>query len=223
MQTIGTLEQIFAAQQTQRIGEHQEQTGIWKTPLDQAEVNTLGIVGDIQVDKRFHGGVDKALHQYAQDSYALLRRQFPHLSSQLIAGSMGENITAAGMNEHNVHMGDIFRVGQVTLQIAEPRSPCWKINSKFDEPNMAKFIAEQSISGWYYRVVEAGTMRVGDTITLLERLNEVSMHEFLQTYAAHRPTLQAMQRLANCQGLSQLWQNKVQQRLSFLNQLHLPI
>ena len=223
MQTRWTVEHLFAAKKTQIIGEQREATGIWKTPLAQADVTSLGIEGDIQVDTRFHGGVNKALHQYALKSYALLQQAFPHLSTQLIAGSMGENLSAAGMSEDTVHMGDIFRMGGVLVQIAEPRSPCWKINSKFGEPRLAKAIAEQAISGWYYRVLETGTLKIGDSIQLVERPNPVSMSEFLQIYAEHRPSLDAMQRLAQCQGLSPLWQNKVQQRLQFLSQLNLSV
>jgi len=35
---------------------------------------------------------------------------------------------------------------------------------------MDLFIAEQRITGWYYRVIETGRMKVGDSITLEHRL-----------------------------------------------------
>ena len=217
--TVKRLEQLYAAQATRRIGEHQEQTGIWKHPIPQAVVDAQGIRGDIQFDRRVHGGVDKALHQYAVSSYARLQQAFPALAAQIVVGSMGENLTVAGMDEANVHIGDVYRIGTVTLQVSQPRNPCWKINSKFDDERLAKFIAGEFIHGWYYRVLEAGVMQVGDAMELIERPNAISVRQFLQVYAEHRPPLDALEALAACVGLNAGWRGKLEQRLGFLRGL----
>ena len=46
-------------------GPRGKSSAIHKTPVDSAQVNNLGMVEDNQADKRFHGGPEKALHQYA--------------------------------------------------------------------------------------------------------------------------------------------------------------
>ena len=51
-----------------------QQTGIYKQPLDTAVVDHEGIVGDQQADRRYHGGPEKALHQYALQAYQDMRQ-----------------------------------------------------------------------------------------------------------------------------------------------------
>lgn len=211
-----TVEHLFAAAQTQPLGPYQKPSGIWKTAVEQVTVNSLGIIGDIQADKRYHGGVEKALHQYAVENYAVLAQHYPLLAAQFKAGSLGENLSASGMTEQNVYIGDIFRVGGVTLQVSEPREPCSKINTKFANKSLVKFIAQQYIYGWYYRVLEQGEIRVGDKIELLERPNSISMYEFLKRFNATQVAPELLEELVQCQGLSALWQNKVQQKLAAL-------
>lgn len=216
MQTIGTVEYLFAATQTKLLGPYQKPSGIWKTSVERVTVNHLGIIGDIQADKRYHGGVEKALHQYVVENYSLLAKHYPQLAEQFTAGSLGENLSARGMTEQNVYIGDIFRVGSVTIQVSEPREPCSKINSKFGNSSLVKFIAQHYIYGWYYRVLEQGEIEIGDAIQLLERPNQVSMQEFLQVITAKKPSLIDLERLAACQGVSQLWMGQVQQKIASL-------
>ena len=52
-----------------RIGAKNELTGIYKYPIDSAVIDDLGIQGDVQIDKRYHGGPERALHQYAFSAY----------------------------------------------------------------------------------------------------------------------------------------------------------
>lgn len=210
---------LYAARLPQRIGEDQAFTGIWKDSIQIAELDQEGIKGDIQVDRRVHGGPEKALHQYAIPSYARLHAAFPELAAQMPIGSMGENLTVLGMHEANVHIGDIYRMGSALVQVSQPRNPCWKINSKFDDERLAKFIATQHINGWYYRILEPGSVQVGDSMDLVERFNPISLRNFLEVYAEHRPNFMILRSLARCQGLNPSWQMKIQQRLEVLQRL----
>lgn len=213
------LGHLYAASTLGRIGENQSFTGIYKDCIQQAEIDEEGIQGDIQADRRVHGGAEKALHQYAIPSYARLHAAFPDLAPRMPIGSMGENLTVLGMHEDNVHIGDIYRMGSVLVQVSQPRNPCWKINSKFDDERLAKFIANQHIQGWYYRVLEAGSVKVGDTMELVERFNPISLRKFLSVYAEHRPNYVNLRSLARCQGLTASWQVKIQQRMDVLQRL----
>jgi MOSC domain-containing protein YiiM len=60
----------------------------------------------------------------------------------------------------------------VVVQVSEPRQPCWKINAKYGVEGLTEFIQDQGIAGWYYRVLEAGRIQVGESVTLQERYNE---------------------------------------------------
>ncbi|MFZ1570627.1 MAG: MOSC domain-containing protein [Thiolinea sp.] len=210
---------LYATTTPRRIGENQAFTGIWKDSIKQAAIDAEGIKGDIQVDRRVHGGAEKALHQYAIPSYASMHAAFPELAVRMPIGSMGENLTVLGMHEDNVHIGDIYRIGSALVQVSQPRNPCWKINSKFDDERLAKFIATQHIRGWYYRVLEAGNVELGDSMDLVERFNPMSLRNFLEVYEEHRPNFLILRSMARTQGLTLSWQVKIQQRMEVLQRL----
>ena len=68
-------------------------TGMYKQPANgPLELGPEGFVGDQQADRRVHGGPDKAVHLYPAAHYARLAGRFPAAASQLVIGSMGENL-----------------------------------------------------------------------------------------------------------------------------------
>ena len=122
-------------------------------------MNTLGLTDDVQADGRFHGGPEKALHQFALSSYEKISKRYPLLHKRVKPGIVGENLTASDMDDANVHIGDIYQLGEVKVQVSSPRIPCWKIAHKLDMPELDKFVAQKGISGWYYRVLEPGKIK----------------------------------------------------------------
>lgn len=151
------------------IGPKSSPTGIMKHACNAVDVNTLGIIDDIQVDKRFHGGPERALHQFSLLSYQKIIQRFPLLHRQAWPGSIGENISALHMHEDNVCIGDIYSVGTVIIQVSGPRIPCWKIDEKFNQPKLHVYIRQCQLSGWYYRVLQNGSIRLGDELCLIEK------------------------------------------------------
>ena len=147
-----------------------EPTGIFKHEREApAWLGREGLTGDAQADRRVHGGIEKALHQYPVAHYARLAAAFPHAAALLVRGSMGENLSVAGWDEGNVCIGDVFRLGDARIQVSQPRSPCWKIDRRYSQDGMAKLIAAEGLTGWYFRVLEEGEVGPGCTFALLER------------------------------------------------------
>lgn len=133
-------------------------------------VNRLGLDGDSQADLAVHGGVDKAIYAYPSSNYALWRHDFPEHSSLWGVGSLGENLALAGLDESEVHVGDIFRLGTVILQVTQPRKPCFKLALRYnDDQRIASRMVRESRTGWYFRVLEEGRLSDGQPLTLLER------------------------------------------------------
>ncbi len=214
---MNTIVEALYVGTLQTLAPEGQQTGIYKHSIQTVNVNSLGLIGDVQADKRVHGGIEKAVHQYALSSYATIIAQYPELKDIAIAGSIGENISSQNMDDGNVHIGDIYQIGSVTLQVSQPRSPCWKINHRFDTHLLSKFIAEHYITGWYYRVLQAGEIKVGDSITLLERFTaNMSIARFNKIVTSHPPTFDMLKLAANCQGLSEDWRNRLIHRLDYL-------
>ena len=134
--------------------------------LGPLELGPEGFTGDEQADRRVHGGPEKAGHLYPATHYAKLAERFPEAASQLLPGSLGENISCAELDESSVRIGDIYRLGSARLQVCQPRNPCWKIDDRFNADGMAAFIAEHNLTGWYWRVVQAGSVEPDATLTL---------------------------------------------------------
>ena len=108
-----------------------EATGIFKTAVcGRVRLTTTGLEGDEQADLRHHGGVDKALHHYPVEHYALMAQEWPQCADMLGAGVLGENVSTRGMTEHEVCIGDILRIGEARVQVSQPRAPCWKIDRR---------------------------------------------------------------------------------------------
>ena len=195
-----------------------EKTGIYKDPVEFVEMDSNGIVGDIQADRRFHGGSEKALHQYSIYSHEKIIVTFPNLKHVAVPGSIGENISCADLDDSNVNIGDTYQIGTVLVQVSQPRSPCWKINSRFECYKLAKFITQNQITGWYYRVLERGTAAIGDEIQIVERYkNSVSISEFTQVTSQHRPEPKMLEKLINTPGLNLQWRHRLQKRLEYLS------
>lgn len=194
-----------------------ERSAIVKTAVPRAEVTRAGLAGDAQADRRHHGGPDKALHQFAVPNYERLLARFPELAGRARPGSIGENFSCPALTEHTVCVGDRWQLGSAEVQITEPRNPCIRIDSRFELPGLASFIAGERLQGWYLRVTAPGVVALGDEFVLLERPNpELNLAHCLALTAEHRPALAAFAALADAPGLGQEWQRRLQGRLAFL-------
>lgn len=131
-------------------------------------VTLLGLAGDEQGDLRVHGGPDKAIHHYPYDHYPAWRDSVAHPLLQQ-PGAFGENFATLGWTEATVHFGDIMQAGTAVLQVSQGRQPCWKLNDRFNEPQMARWLQSTGRTGWYYRVLEEGTVATGDELRLRQR------------------------------------------------------
>jgi len=193
-------------------------TGIFKQPVDgSVALGKEGLAGDAQADRRVHGGPEKALHHYAADNYPVLAAAFPELASQLVAGSLGENLSSRGLTEETVCIGDIFRLGGARIQVSQPRSPCWKIDHKFGVAGLTRFIADHGATGWYYRVLEGGNLGTGDALELIDRNPDpITLQRLWQAHLAHRPDADEIAACAATPGLTPGWVRKLSERLDWL-------
>ncbi len=193
-------------------------TGIYKQLVTTAlALGREGFVGDQQADRRVHGGPDKAVHLYPAAHYARLAARFPEAAGQLVSGSLGENISTAELDESDVRVGDIWQLGTARLQVCQPRNPCWKIDERFACEGMAAFIAEQRLTGWYWRVLSPGTVAPGDPLEC-ETLacDSLTLAEAMRCWQAHRPPLADLEKLAASPGIAENWKQKIVTRVNWL-------
>lgn len=127
----------------------------------------MGIDGDGQADLKNHGGIDKAICVYASEHQPAWAQflgidQFPN-------GGFGENFTVAGLLETDVCIGDIYQIGEVILQVSQPRQPCWKLARRWNKKQLTPEVKRTGKTGWYFRVMQPGTVASPASIELLER------------------------------------------------------
>jgi len=191
-------------------------SGIVKKPADgPLRLGPEGFEGDEQADRRVHGDVEKAVHHYPLDHYPLWREELGALPALGTAGGFGENISAAGLTENTVAVGDIFRLGTATVQVSQGRQPCWKLNHRFGVPGMARRVQQTGRTGWYYRVLEQGIVKTGDRLERIDRIApEWTLHRLWHALYVDRLNLDELKGMAALDVLAEGWRKYAVRRLA---------
>ena len=174
-------------------------SAIGKAPLvGPVRVAGVNVEGDDQADRRVHGGPDKAVYAYASEDAAFWAAE---LGRELGPGAFGENLTTRGLDVSGAVVGERWRIGDVELEVCQPRLPCHKLAVRMEEPRMVKRFAQASRPGAYLRIAREGTLAAGDGIEVLSRpehgitVRDVSdailLDEALLARAASAPALPA--------------------------------
>jgi len=152
-------------------------TAIFKTSTEKrVRAHRLHLDGDGQADLSAHGGENKAVYGYPQEHYPTWATELGR--DDLVPGQFGENLTTEGLLETAVGIGDVFRIGDATLQVSQPRSPCFKLGIRMADPTFVRTFLRSGRTGFYFRVLEEGTLSAGDAIERVERgKTGITVHE----------------------------------------------
>jgi len=161
-------------------------TGIYKLPVEEAvEITHGGLAGDAICDLEHHGGADQAVYIYSTPDYAWWSGE---LGRQLVPGTFGENLTITELESAQVGIGDRLHIGAVILEVTAPRMPCVTLATRMGDPAFAERFRAAERPGLYARVVRAGWVQAGDTVTRERLLGEtVTVIELFRDF--YRPDL----------------------------------
>ncbi len=199
------VDALFAGQ-PQPLGPRGAPSSIVKSAVSQLTVHLDCTDEDQQSNKKLHGGPEKVLHQFSPLHYFTLRKHFP--DGEFEPGSIGENISVDGMDDATVYIGDVWKFGEVVLQVSAPRAPCSKISQRFNIQNLDRFVGERGITGWYYRVLETGVINVGDAVTLVSREDDTVNVQTLMRCAHTKTDVELATKLANLAVIDDEWRDK---------------
>ena len=195
----------------------QWESGIAKSSISGAvHVGKEKLEGDEQSDLKNHGGVDKAVLGYSAEHFDLWASERKAIGApdwQPVAGTFGENLTIAGQNETSVCVGDVYQVGTCTLEVSQPRQPCWKLSRRWQIPKLAVHVQKNGRTGWYFRVISEGEIQKGDGIELLRRPNPdwtVSRAHRVMHAKPRNPSDDL--ELSQCPALSNSWSEQLAKR-----------
>lgn len=141
--------------------------GVPKVPVPSARVTVLGLEGDLHRDLEHHGGPDRALCIFSLEQIHVLQAE----GHEVGPGSLGENLTIEGLDWERVTPGRCLELGAgVLIEVTRYTSPCLNIKKCFADGDFSR-VSQKSHPGSsrvYARVLQAGTIRQGDAIRLLE-------------------------------------------------------
>jgi len=141
---------------------HSKPTGIVKKPVQHSvHIGTLGLEGDFIADKRHHGGPDQAVYVYTLEDYHFWNEE---LGRTLEPGTFGDNLTVKGFSSASVNIGDRLKIGEVLLEVTDPRIPCDTLAARINDPLFVKKFRAGGRPGLYCRVLETGSVQAGQAL-----------------------------------------------------------
>ncbi len=140
--------------------------GVPKLPVPEAQVTRLGLEGDVQRNRRFHGGPRRALCLYALERIEQLQEE----GHPIQPGSTGENVTLQGLDWAMLKPGDRLMLGdEVEIQITSYVAPCKNIGESFRGGEFTR-ISQKLHPGdarLYARVLREGHVAAGQQVQVL--------------------------------------------------------
>ena len=194
-----------------------KRTAIAKHPADgPVRITRLGLAGDVQVNRRHHGGPEMAVHLYPLSHHGFWREEIGDHPLLADPGAFGTNIVIDGTDETQVHIGERFRLGSALLEITQPRMPCATIERRFMRQGMMKAILASGRCGWFYRVIEEGEAKAGDALEPVARTGtEYTVRRAFTAVADPAAALdpELLAELCACPSLGAIWRGKAAARL----------
>jgi MOSC domain-containing protein YiiM len=204
---IGTPREVIYA------GDRKLKTSLQRHPVkEKIFLDLMGFEGDQVADPLNHGGRDKAVCGYPANHYSVWEEE---LSRNMPPASFGENLTIEGLTEDQIHIGDIFRIGEAEVQCTQPRQPCHKLTKIFGFPKLASRIQTSGYSGYYFRVLKQGWLQVGMAIERIHSDKEkISVREAHFLMYRDKTKYDAIEKLMIHPALSESWKNSFGKRLA---------
>jgi MOSC domain-containing protein YiiM len=141
------------------------QGGVPKSPLRVAQVTELGLTADKVAHPKIHGGPDRALCLYSLERILALQGE----GHPIFPGSVGDNITIAGLDWEQVKPGARLRLGdQVLVELTRYTTPCATIVASFADGDSNR-ILQTRYPGWsrlYAKVLQIGAIQIGNSVEL---------------------------------------------------------
>lgn len=155
-------------------------TGIYKRPVDHSLYLGREIVSkDVIADRKVHGGIDKACYLFSASHYPYWKNLYPKLPWDW--GMFGENLTVEGLDESNIQLGDVYKIGSAMVEVSQPREPCYKLGIRFGSQEVLKQFIDHGHPGAYVRILQEGEVKKGDQLQLVSRPEtSISIKDFFR-------------------------------------------
>ena len=139
--------------------------GVPKLPIEVGDVSKSGLAGDACAKTDIHGGPLQALSLFSLELIESLAAE----GHPIQPGSVGENVTARGLDWARLMPGTRLRLGaDVLIELTCYADPCKTIAGSFSDGNMNRLHQQRhpGHSRLYAQVLHEGLIRAGDAISI---------------------------------------------------------
>jgi MOSC domain-containing protein YiiM len=142
--------------------------GLPKSPAPEIVVTASGVIGDFNKyrTERLASDPEMAVLIYPVEMLEKLNEE----RWAVKPGDLGENITTEGLSYDDYFPGGQYRAGGALLEVTKACDPCRNLAllPYVGQEKLKQFIrALIGRRGWYAKVIEGGTIRVGNTIRII--------------------------------------------------------
>lgn len=188
-----------------------ESSGIGKGKVSIAELTKNGFVGDGVANLEHHGGPERAVCVYSFEHYKQWEKEF---NVKLSLPALGENLCVSGMLEKDVYIGDVYSLGNAVVQVTQGRVPCSTISKFNDIDVFLKRIVETNYTGYFFKVLQEGTVQADGKLELIERTQDkVSILYANQIFLHDKKNKAGLKDLLEVNELAYVWRQKIEKLL----------
>ena len=183
-------------------------TGIDKEPVGGAiEFKDNSVAGDSVIDRKAHGGYDKAVYAYSIEDAKWWEGV---IGRELRNGSFGENLTVQGIDLNASLIGERWSVGSCILEVSEPRIPCRVFAGFWDRPTLIKEFTDAGRSGTYLRIIVEGKVKAGDEIKVISKpSHKITVLDIFEAKAGNREKIKEIVKVTELSAKYLEWAKKV--------------
>jgi MOSC domain-containing protein YiiM len=145
-------------------GLFQSAGGVPKLAVDTVAIGPRGVIGDVQKTRQHHGRPWQALCLWSVEVIERLQ----HEGHPINPGNAGENVSIQGLDWRSVLPGTRLSIGPVVAEVSLYALPCAKNAQWFADRNFERVHhqAELGISRLYASVLQGGSVRIGDPVSV---------------------------------------------------------
>ncbi len=160
-------------------------SAIWKSPVTgRIAARGVNLDGDDQADRVAHGGYDKAVYAYAIEDIAWWEQQ---VGQTIHYGVFGENVTTHGISVNEALVGERWEVGTTTLEVSEPRIPCWRLGVRMEDKTFPRQFTQALRPGSYLRIIVEGDIGANDEINVIAKPDhDLSVRDVFRIFTHNR-------------------------------------
>ena len=189
-------------------------SAIWKNPVNgKIFARGINLEGDDQADREAHGGYDKAVYAYASEDLTWWENE---IGREIKPGELGENLTLKGISVNDALIGELWKVGEVILEVSEPRIPCWRLGVRMNDKTFPRKFTKALRPGAYLRIIQEGSLEKGNSVEVIEKPDHaLSVRDVFEIYTQTHANANRILDVSKMSDAWRRWADETMQRNKF--------